>query len=85
MSSPVFRRLWRVDQDGIVELSGKLRSVFDGGAHVILGVFRNFWMLEIESCTLSWVSDKIMRTEYEGKICRFIIFSEFLRRTAGND
>jgi hypothetical protein len=36
--SPVFRRLGRVDQDGIVELSGELRSVFNGGAHVVLGV-----------------------------------------------
>ncbi len=36
MPSPVFRRLGRVDQDGIGGLSRELSNVFDGGAHVVL-------------------------------------------------
>jgi hypothetical protein len=36
MPSPVFRRLGRVDQDGIGKLSGKLSNVFDGGVHVVV-------------------------------------------------
>ncbi len=63
MSSPVFQRLGRVDQDGIGELSGELSNVFDGGAHVVFLV--SFVMLW-ESCTSSWVSSKNYENNKKG-------------------
>jgi hypothetical protein len=64
--SPVLSGLGRVDQDGIGELSGKLRSGFDGGDHVVLS-----W----ESFVMVWnraLRDGCQQNLWEQRMCFFL-------------